>query len=195
MSVLLEGPAARAADERCDAAVLAPRAWHGERPSRGWTIAPGEEARAILRDARWDPLAPGRALLAHGRMRAICRRRSPARAPCRAVGLQALAQGVGRCGCRRGRRRHRCPGFRPRAGARMDPGLVVALSVIGAGAGALGAAGWRRSATATLARSARAFALTVAGGIGGGIARCTPPPSRSCIRVRARCPRRRHRRG
>jgi hypothetical protein len=44
--------------------------------------------------------------------------------------------------------------------------------VIGAGAGALGAAGIGGGlATAeTLARSARAFALTVAGGIGGGIA-------------------------
>ena len=177
LSVLLRsGANARATEEeRYDAAVSLHELGTAEALERLDDRPGHEEARAILRDARWD--APGAGpvplISAHGRIRAIAdvvrlRLRHAARlaslrwlkatlsgalAGVVAGVIGAIAFGLGPV-------------------ARMDPGLVVALSVIGAGAGALGAAGIGGGlATAeTLARSARAVALTAAGGLGGGVA-------------------------
>jgi DNA-binding winged helix-turn-helix (wHTH) protein len=177
LSVLLRsGANARATEEeRYDAAVSLHELGTAEALERLDDRPGHEEARAILRDARWD--APGAGpvplISAHGRIRAIAdvvrlRLRHAARlaslrwlkatlsgalAGVVAGVIGAIAFGLGPV-------------------ARMDLGLVVALSVIGAGAGALGAAGIGGGlATAeTLARSARAVALTAAGGLGGGVA-------------------------
>jgi DNA-binding winged helix-turn-helix (wHTH) protein len=173
--LLRDGANARATeDERYDAAVSLHELGTAEALARLDERPGHEEARAILRDARWD--APGAGpvplISAHGRVRAIAdvvrlRVRHAARlASARwlkatiggaAAGLVAGA--VGAIAFGRG------------PVGRMDLGLVIALTVIGAGAGALGAAGIGGGlATAeTLARSARAVALTAAGGIGGGI--------------------------
>ncbi len=177
LSVLLrEGPYARASeDERYDAAVSLHELGTAEALARLDDRPGHEEARAILRDARWDAPSAGPVplLSAHGRMRAIAdvvrlRVRHAARLASRRWLKATLGGAV--AGAVAGVIGALAFGLGPVA--RMDPGLVVALSVIGAGAGTLGAAGIGGGlATAeTLARSARAFALTVAGGIGGGIA-------------------------
>ena len=177
LSVLLRnGANARATeDERYDAAVSLHELGTAE-ALEGLGDRPGhEEARAILRDARWDAPGAGAVPLisAHGRVRAIAdvvrlRVRHAAKlAPVR--WLKATLGGTV-AGVVAGVVGAIALGLVP--GARLDAGVIIALSVIGGGAGALGAAGIGGGlATAeTLARSARAVALTAAGGAGGAIA-------------------------
>jgi DNA-binding winged helix-turn-helix (wHTH) protein len=177
LSVLLrEGAYARATEEeRYDAAVSLHELGTAEALARLDDRPGHEEARAILRDARWD--APGAGpvplITAHGRVRAIAdvvrlRVRHAARLASRRWMQATLAGAV--VGAASGVLGAIAFGLGPVA--RMDLGLVVALSVIGAGAGALGAAGigGGLASAETLARSARAVALTVAGALGGGIA-------------------------
>jgi DNA-binding winged helix-turn-helix (wHTH) protein len=177
LSVLLRnGANARATeDERYDAAVSLHELGTAEALGRLGDRPGHEEARAILRDARWD--APGAGpvplISAHGRVRAIAdvvrlRVRHAARLAS-ARWLKATLGGTV-AGVTAGMIGAIALGLMP--GARPDAGVMIALSVIGGGAGALGAAGIGGGlATAeTLARSARAAALTAAGGAGGAIA-------------------------
>ena len=177
LSVLLRvGANARATeDERYDAAVSLHELGTAEALDRLGDRPGHEEARAILRDARWD--APGAGpvplISAHGRLRAIAdvvrlRARHAARLAS-ARWLKATLCGTV-AGIVAGLIGAIALGLVP--GARLDAGVMIALSVIGGGAGALGAAGIGGGlATAeTLARSARAVALTAAGGAGGAIA-------------------------
>jgi DNA-binding winged helix-turn-helix (wHTH) protein len=177
LSVLLRnGANARATeDERYDAAVSLHELGTAEALERLGDRPGHEEARAILRDARWD--APGAGpvplISAHGRVRAIAdvvrlRVRHAARLAS-ARWLKATLGGTV-AGVTAGMIGAIALGLVP--GARPDAGVMIALSVIGGGAGALGAAGIGGGlATAeTLARSARAAALTAAGGAGGAIA-------------------------
>jgi DNA-binding winged helix-turn-helix (wHTH) protein len=177
LSVLLrEGVHARATeDERYDAAVSLHELGTAEALERLGDRPGHEEARAILRDARWD--APGAGpvplISAHGRLTAIAdvvrlRARHAARLASARWLKATLAGAV--AGVVAGLIGAIALGLVP--GARLDAGLMITLSVIGGGAGALGAAGIGGGlATAeTLARSARAVALTAAGGAGGAIA-------------------------
>jgi hypothetical protein len=177
LSVLLRtGANARATEEeRYDAAVSLHELGTAEALERLDDRRGHEEARAILRDARWD--APGAGpvplISAHGRIRAIAdvvrlRLRHAARLASLRWLMATLAGAL--AGVIAGVIGAIAFGLGP--SARMDHGLVVALSVIGACAGALGAAGigGGMAAAETLARSARAVALSAAGGLGGGIA-------------------------
>ena len=177
LSVLLkEGPNARVTeDERYDAAVSLHELGTAEALARLDDCPGHEEARAILRDARWDAPTAGPVPLisVHGRVRAIAdvvrlRARHAARLASRRWLRATLGGAV--AGTAAGVIGAIAFGLGPVA--RLDLGLVVALSVIGAGAGALGAAaiGGGMAAAETLARSARAVALTVAGAVGGGLA-------------------------
>ena len=177
LSVLLkEGPNARVTeDERYDAAVSLHELGTAEALARLDDRPGHEEARAILRDARWDAPTAGPVPLisVHGRVRAIAdvvrlRARHAARLASRRWLRATLGGAV--AGTAAGVIGAIAFGLGPVA--RLDLGLVVALSVIGAGAGALGAAaiGGGMAAAETLARSARAVALTVAGAVGGGLA-------------------------
>jgi len=177
LSVLLkEGANARATeDERYDAAVSLHELGTAEALARLDDRPGHEEARAILRDARWDAPTAGPVPLisAHGRIRAIAdvvrlRVRHAARLASRRWLRATLSGAV--AGTLAGVTGAIAFGLGPVA--RLDLGLVIALSVIGAGAGALGAAaiGGGMATAETLARSARAVALTVAGAVGGGLA-------------------------
>ena len=143
----------------------AARARHRRGAAGDWTLEQGhEEARAILRDARWD--APGAGdvpLLSRARPHPgdlstssrsvfVMPRRSLPRAGCRRWPA----------GQSRERSRASSAALRLRSCAgRVDSGLLLSLTVIGTLAGALGAAGigGGLAFAEALARSARAAAL------------------------------------
>jgi DNA-binding winged helix-turn-helix (wHTH) protein len=132
------------------------------------------EARAVLRDARWDVPGAGPVplLSSPDPLAAIVhlvrlRYRRAARHMSNRWGTAALggttagivagmAGGISLC-------------LVPESGA--DPSVIVALAVVGAVAGALGAAGVGAglASAEVLARSARATGLTVCGAIGGAL--------------------------
>jgi DNA-binding winged helix-turn-helix (wHTH) protein len=161
-------------DERYDAAVSLHELGTSEALERLADRPGHEEARAILRDARWD--APGAGpvplISAHGRLLAILDVvRLRMRHAARLASARWLAASLGGAvsGAVAGLIGGVALGLVP--GARIDPGVMLALAIIGTGAGALGAAGIGGGlATAeTLARSARAVALTSAGAVGGAL--------------------------
>jgi DNA-binding winged helix-turn-helix (wHTH) protein len=177
LTVLLrEGPHAGATEEeRYDAAVSLHELGTSEALERLADRPGHEEARAILRDARWD--APGAGpvplISAHGRLLAIVDVvRLRLRHAARLASARWLAASLGGAilGAAAGLIGGVALGLVP--GARIDPSVMLVLALIGTGAGALGAAGIGGGlATAeTLARSARAVALTAAGAMGGAIA-------------------------
>lgn len=174
LSVLLrQGDGAAATeDERYDAAVRLHELGTDE-ALRRLAERPGhEEARAILRDARWDAPWSGEVplLSAQGRMRAIAdvlalRARHAAHLASRrwasasaAAGLAGLVAGVAG-----GVALALLPASETGAG------VAVTLALVGTVAGALGGAGIGAglAAAESLARSARAAALTLAGAMAG----------------------------
>ncbi len=171
--LLAQGPSSAATeDERYDAAVRLHELGTDE-ALRRLDERPGhEEARAILRDARWDAPSSGRVplLSAEGRLRAIAdvlalrarravhlasRRWASASA---AAGFAGLVAGV-------------AGGVALAMVPESETGIevAVALALVGAVAGALGGAGIGAglAAAESLARSARAGALTLAGAVAG----------------------------
>jgi DNA-binding winged helix-turn-helix (wHTH) protein len=136
---------------------------------------PGQaEARALLRDARWDVPAAGpvpllsspepfAAILQLVRLRY----RRAARHTSNRWGTAAL--GGTTAGILAGLAGGVSLWLVPESGA--DPGVIVALAVVGAVAGALGAAGVGAglASAEVLARSARATGLTICGAIGGAL--------------------------
>jgi hypothetical protein len=177
LAVLLRDPpyAEATEDERFDAAIALHELGTQETLLRLGSRTGHEEARAILREARWDAAGAGEVplLRAQGRITAIVdvvalRLRRAARllsvrwfsaTLCGAL-AGALAGGVGGIAL----------GLVPNA--RVDPGVVLALAIIGTVAGAFGAGGigGGLAAAEALARSKRAVALTVAGAFGGLVA-------------------------
>ncbi len=171
--LLAEGQHNRATeDERYDAAVRLHELGTDEALKRLDERPGHEEARAILRDARWDAPSSGHVplLSAEGRVRAIAdvvalrarravhlasRRWASASASAGIAGLIAGAGG----------------GVALALLPESDTGaeVAVALAMVGAAAGALGGAGIGAglAAAESLARSARAAALTLAGAIAG----------------------------
>jgi DNA-binding winged helix-turn-helix (wHTH) protein len=140
----------------------------GERPGHA-------EARAILRDARWDVPGAGDVplLSARGRAAAIVDliglRVRHGSGPALARWLSAIGGGATAgviAGVAGGIALGLARGTRPHAGA------TISLAIVGAIAGACGAAGIGGGLTAAemLARSARAAALAIAGAIGGCVA-------------------------
>jgi DNA-binding winged helix-turn-helix (wHTH) protein len=174
LAVLLrEGDGAAATeDERYDAAVRLHELGTDEALRRLDERAGHEQARAILRDARWDAPVSGEVplLSAQGRTRAIAdvltlRARHAARLASRrwasaaaSAGLAGLIAGV-------------AGGLALALVPESDTGLqvTVALAAVGSVAGALGGAGVGAglAAAEALARSARAAALTLAGAMAG----------------------------
>lgn len=174
VAVLLKEGAGQGAteDERYDAAVRLHELGTDE-ALRRLDQRPGhEEARAILRDARWNAPAAGDVplLAAHGRVRAIAdvvslRARHAARiASARwagAAGASAVAGAVA--------------GLAGGAALAMVPGshtgaqVALALAVVGTVAGAIGGAGIGAglAAAEALARSARGATLTLGGALAG----------------------------
>jgi DNA-binding winged helix-turn-helix (wHTH) protein len=171
--LLAEGPSGAATeDERYDAAVRLHELGTDE-ALRRLDERPGhEEARAILRDARWDAPSSGHVplLSAEGRLRAIAdvvalrarravhlasRRWASASA---SAGLAGLIAGIGG---------GVALGLLPESDTGAE--VAVALAMVGTAAGALGGAGIGAglAAAESLARSARAAALTLAGAIAG----------------------------
>lgn len=159
-------------EERYDAAVALHELGTDEALQRLGSRPGHEKARAILRDARWD--APGAGsvplLAARGRAAAVAdvvilRLRHAARlawARWLSSILWSTASGVV-AGVAGGIALGLVPG------ARLNAGTIAALMVIGGAAGAVGAAGigGGLAAAETLARSARASALTAGGALGG----------------------------
>ena len=171
--LLAEGPYARATeDERHDAAVRLHELGTDE-ALRRLDQRPGhEEARAILRDARWDAPASGDVplLSAQGRLRAIgdvlaLRTRHAAHLASRRWASASVGAGVA------GLVAGAVGGVALALVPQSETGVHVAitLALVGAGAGALGGAGIGAglAAAESLARSARAVALTMAGGMAG----------------------------
>jgi len=174
LAVLLRegGGAAATEDERYDAAVRLHELGTDEALRRLDERAGHEQARAILRDARWDAPSSGHVplLSAHGRARTIAdvlalRARHAARLASRrwasasaSAGLAGLIAGV-------------AGGLALALVPDSDTGLevTVALAAVGSVAGALGGAGIGAglAAAEALARSARAVALTLAGAMAG----------------------------
>jgi DNA-binding winged helix-turn-helix (wHTH) protein len=158
-------------EERYDAAVALHELGTDEALERLDARAGHEEARAILRDARWNAAGAGHVplLRVRGRLVAIADvvalriRHASALASARwlssiaggavAGAIAGVAGGVAL----------------DLVGGRLDAGLVLSLAVIGTLAGALGAAGigGGLAAAEALARSARAVALTAGGAFGG----------------------------
>ena len=170
--LLAEGASAATEDERYDAAVRLHELGTDE-ALRRLDERPGhEEARAILRDARWDAPSSGHVplLSAEGRLRAIAdvlalrarravhlasRRWASASASAGLAGLVAgMVGGVALA-------------LVPESETGAE--VTIALALVGAAAGALGGAGIGAglAAAESLARSARAAALTLAGAIAG----------------------------
>ena len=171
--LLAEGSHHRATEEeRYDAAVRLHELGTAETLTRLDERAGHEQARAILRDARWDAPTSGEVplLSAQGRARAIAdvmalRARHAARLASRrwasASGSAALAGLIaGMAG-----------GLALALVPDSDTGLqvTVALAAVGSVAGALGGAGIGAglAAAEALARSARAAALTLGGAMAG----------------------------
>ena len=171
--LLAQDPHSRATeDERYDAAVRLHELGTADALTRLDERPGHEEARAILRDARWDAPASGEVplLSAQGRARAIAdvlalRARHAARLASRrwasasaSAGLAGLIAGI-------------AGGLALALVPDSDTGLqvTVALAAVGSVAGALGGAGIGAglAAAEALARSARAAALTLAGAMAG----------------------------
>ena len=161
-------------DERHDAAVRLHELGTDE-ALRRLDGRPGhEEARAILRDARWDAPSAGPVPLVgpEGWLRAAAdvvalRARNAARLASRrwasAASASALAGVI--AGIVGGVALALVPG------STTGVDVAVVLSFVGAGAGAVGGAGVGAglAAAETLARSARAAALVIAGALSGGL--------------------------
>lgn len=133
------------------------------------------EARAVLRDARWDvpDAGPVPLLASPDPFAAIwhlvrLRYRRAARHTSNRWGTAAL--GGTAAGAVAGAAGGISLWLVPESGA--DPGVIVALAVVGALAGAIGAAGVGAglASAEVLARSARSTGLTLCGAIGGAIA-------------------------
>ena len=171
--LLAEGPSSAATeDERYDAAVRLHELGTDEALKRLDERPGHEEARAILREARWDVPSSGQVplLSAQGRLRAIAdvvalRARHAVHLASRrwasasvSAGLAGLVAGAG-------------GGVALALVPDSETGVEVALALalVGAAAGALGGAGIGAglAAAESLARSARALALTMAGAIAG----------------------------
>jgi DNA-binding winged helix-turn-helix (wHTH) protein len=173
--LLRQGPHASATEEeRYDAAVALHELGTNEALRRLDAREGHEEARAILRDARWDAPGAGDVPLLHARGRllaifdvvALRLRHASALASVRwlssmtgGAAAGALAGIVG--------------GFAlALVAGRFDSGLLLSLTVIGTLTGALGAAGigGGLALAEALARSARAAAVAAGGALGGLLA-------------------------
>ena len=131
-----------------------------------------EDARAILRDARWD--APGAGpvplLAARGGWRtvaALVARRFRQAMTLASARWAAAAVGAATAGTLAGLTGGLALRFVP--GSETDAGVAVALAIVGAAAGALGGAGVGAglAAAEAVARSARAVALATGGALTG----------------------------
>ena len=176
---LLDDPACRRAtivaateDERYDAAVRLHELGTDE-ALRRLDERPGhEEARAILRDARWDAPSSGPVplLSAQGRLRAIAdvvalRARHAAALASRRWASASVSAGL--AGLVAGAAGGVALALVPESETGIE--VAVTLALVGAAAGALGGAGIGAglAAAESLARSARAAALTLAGAVAG----------------------------
>jgi len=133
-----------------------------------------EEARAILRDTRWDVAGAGDVPLVGadggmGAATALVRLRLRRAARIASSRWASASIGGAAAGLLAGAIGGMAFLLVPESGA--QPGIVVALGLIGAVAGALGAAGVGAglAAAEAIARSQRAIALTVCGAAGGGL--------------------------
>jgi DNA-binding winged helix-turn-helix (wHTH) protein len=173
--LLRQGPHASATEEeRYDAAVALHELGTDEALRRLDAREGHEEARAILRDARWDAPGAGDVPLLHARGRllaifdVVALRLRHASALASARWLSSMAGGAAAgavAGVLGGVALALVAG-------RFESGLLLSLMVIGTLAGALGAAGigGGLAFAEALARSARAVALAAGGALGGLIA-------------------------
>ena len=171
--LLAEGPHVRATeDERYDAAVRLHELGTDE-ALRRLDKRPGhQEARAILRDARWDAPSSGPVplLSAQGRLSAIAdvvalRARHAAALASRRWASASVSAGL--AGLVAGAAGGVALALVPRSQTGIE--VAVTLALVGAGAGAVGGAGIGAglAIAESLARSARAAALTVGGAVAG----------------------------